>query len=184
MESFINYSPTRDLALCRFGLSCWYLQSSSNEDEIAVAHDFQVPTATPPAGHTTVDLQPCPFPNFFIMIRQLSNSTSFSALSSKRFLATASTALSAVAQTHASSLSNWPGTSFSGGRIKNYIGGAFVESKANKWIEVHDPSTQSVLSRVPETTESEFEDAVGAAKEAFESWRKTSVLTRQRFVME
>jgi malonate-semialdehyde dehydrogenase (acetylating) / methylmalonate-semialdehyde dehydrogenase len=59
-----------------------------------------------------------------------------------------------------------------------------VESKASKWIEVHDPSTQTVLSRVPETTESEFEDAVGAAKEAFKSWRKTSVLTRQRFAME
>jgi malonate-semialdehyde dehydrogenase (acetylating) / methylmalonate-semialdehyde dehydrogenase len=118
------------------------------------------------------------------MLRQLSNSTPRTALSSKRFLATASIALSTVAQTHASSLSNWPGTSFSGGQIKNYIGGSFVESKANKWIDVHDPSTQSVLSRVPETTENEFEDAVGAAKEAFETWRRTSVLTRQRFVME
>jgi len=122
------------------------------------------------------------------MLRQLSNlsnSTPHAALfAKKRFLATASAALSSVGQTHASSLSNWPGTSFSGGQVKNYIGGEFKESKANKWTDVHDPSTQTLLSRVPETTESEFEEAVGAAKKAFETWRKTSVLTRQSFVME
>ena len=41
-----------------------------------------------------------------------------------------------------------------------------------------------MLSRVPETTSSEFEQAVEAAKEAFKTWSRTSVLTRQRFVLE
>lgn len=41
-----------------------------------------------------------------------------------------------------------------------------------------------MISRVPETTSSEFEQAVEAAKEAFKTWSRTSVLTRQRFALE
>ena len=33
----------------------------------------------------------------------------------------------------------WKGTTANGGRTKNYIGGKFVESKAEKWLKVHDP---------------------------------------------
>jgi len=66
----------------------------------------------------------------------------------------------------------------------NFIGGRFEESKADMWNDVNDPSTQTLLSRVPETTEEEFERAVASAKKAFEGWRRTSVLTRQRFALE
>ncbi|KZT37434.1 Methylmalonate-semialdehyde dehydrogenase [Sistotremastrum suecicum HHB10207 ss-3] len=79
---------------------------------------------------------------------------------------------------------SWKGTSATGGTTKNFIGGEFVESKAEKWIDVHDPATQTLLSRVPETTSDEFEQAVSAAEEAFKSWRRTSVVTRQRAVLE
>ena len=41
-----------------------------------------------------------------------------------------------------------------------------------------------MLTRVPETTSSEFEDAVGAASQAFKTWSRTSVLTRQRVALE
>jgi len=80
--------------------------------------------------------------------------------------------------------SSWKGTNASGGNTKNYIGGQFVESKTEKWIDVLDPSSQTLLTRVPETTSVEFNAAVDAASQAYTSWRKTSVLTRQRFVME
>ena len=76
------------------------------------------------------------------------------------------------------------GTSFQGGSAKNYINGAFTESAASEWKEVRDPSTQTVLSQVPESTADEFEAAVSAAETAFQSWSRTSVLTRQRFVLE
>lgn len=66
----------------------------------------------------------------------------------------------------------------------NFIGGRFEESKTDKWNDVNDPSTQTLLSRVPETTEEEFEQAVASAKNAFEGWRRTSVLTRQKFALE
>lgn len=78
----------------------------------------------------------------------------------------------------------WKGTSATGGTTKNYIGGEFVESKADRWIDVHDPASNVVVNRVPETTESEFNDAVAAAKEAYKTWGKTSIMRRQRVIFE
>ncbi|TEB38997.1 methylmalonate-semialdehyde dehydrogenase [Coprinellus micaceus] len=93
--------------------------------------------------------------------------------------------LSAAALPRAQRLSaDWKGTSATGRNTKNFIGGQFVESKSAGWIDVHDPSTQTVLTRVPQTTDREFEQAVDAASHAFKLWSKTSVLTRQKFVME
>jgi malonate-semialdehyde dehydrogenase (acetylating)/methylmalonate-semialdehyde dehydrogenase len=93
--------------------------------------------------------------------------------------------LSSLARPRAEGISaHWQGTSCTGGQTMNFIGGRFEESRADKWNDVHDPSTQTVLSRVPETTEEEFERAVAAAKTAFEGWRRTSVLTRQKFALE
>lgn len=45
-------------------------------------------------------------------------------------------------------------------------------------------STQTLLTRVPETTMEEFDQAVNAASQAFKSWSKQSVLARQRFAIE
>lgn len=45
-------------------------------------------------------------------------------------------------------------------------------------------ATQTLLSRVPETTAEEFQQAVSAASEAYKTWSRSSVLTRQRFVLE
>lgn len=41
--------------------------------------------------------------------------------------------------------SNWKGTNASGGATKNYIGGEFVESKAEKWLDVVDPVSIAAL---------------------------------------
>ncbi|EIN14088.1 methylmalonate-semialdehyde dehydrogenase [Punctularia strigosozonata HHB-11173 SS5] len=93
--------------------------------------------------------------------------------------------LTANARARAEQLSSeWKGTNASGGNTKNYIGGQFVESSTQDWIEVLDPSTQTLLTRVPETTSSEFQQAVAAASDAFKTWSRTSVLTRQKFAME
>ncbi|KAL7285218.1 hypothetical protein ACG7TL_000311 [Trametes sanguinea] len=93
--------------------------------------------------------------------------------------------LSATAKAKAEQLSKeWKGTSATGENTKNFIGGQFVESKADKWIDVVDPATQTLLTRVPETTSSEFDQAVSAASEAYKTWSRSSVLTRQRFVMD
>ena len=48
--------------------------------------------------------------------------------------------LGPVARAKAEDITNgWKGTSASGGNTKNYIGGEFVESKAEKWLDVVDP---------------------------------------------
>ncbi|KAM5531879.1 hypothetical protein V8D89_014433 [Ganoderma adspersum] len=108
-----------------------------------------------------------------------------------RSLATSSTTrpalsgLSATAKSRAEKISQeWKGTSATGGDSKNFIGGEFVESKADQWIDVVDPASQTLLTRVPETTSSEFEQAVDAAQQAYKTWSRTSVLTRQRFVID
>ncbi|KAJ7783625.1 methylmalonate-semialdehyde dehydrogenase [Mycena maculata] len=92
--------------------------------------------------------------------------------------------LSALARNSAERLSEWKGTSVTGGTTKNFIGGEFVDSKTTDWIDILDPSTQTLLSRVPQTTSTEFEQAVDAASHAYKSWSRTSVLGRQRFALE
>ncbi|KAH9937058.1 methylmalonate-semialdehyde dehydrogenase [Fomitopsis serialis] len=94
-------------------------------------------------------------------------------------------ALAPTARAKAEQLSaDWKGTSATGEKTKNFIGGAFVESSAESWIDVVDPATQTLLTRVPETTSSEFDQAVSAASQAYKTWSRSSVLTRQRFVLE
>ncbi|KAI9461778.1 methylmalonate-semialdehyde dehydrogenase [Boletus coccyginus] len=93
--------------------------------------------------------------------------------------------LSQTARPWAEKLSaEWKGTHAAGRNTKNYIGGEFVESKATVWHDVVDPSTQTLLTRVPETTSAEFERAVDAASQAYKTWSRQSVLSRQRFAME
>ncbi|KAF8577890.1 Methylmalonate-semialdehyde dehydrogenase [Ramaria rubella] len=93
--------------------------------------------------------------------------------------------LTSLARAKAEEISkNWKGTSATGGKTKNYIGGKFVESQTTEWIDVLDPSTQTLVTQVPQTTLAEFEQAAAAASEAFKTWSRTSLLTRQKFVFE
>ncbi|XP_014662977.1 PREDICTED: probable methylmalonate-semialdehyde dehydrogenase [acylating], mitochondrial [Priapulus caudatus] len=62
---------------------------------------------------------------------------------------------------------------------KLFINGKFIESKATKWIDLHNPATNEVVTRVPESTRDEMLAAVGAAKQAFGEWSRTTILTRQ-----
>ena len=48
--------------------------------------------------------------------------------------------LSATARSKAEKISQeWKGTSATGGNTRNFVGGEFVESKAEQWIDVVDP---------------------------------------------
>jgi len=48
--------------------------------------------------------------------------------------------LNAIARPIAERLSaEWKGTSLTGGKTKNFINGEFVDSKTDKWFDVHDP---------------------------------------------
>lgn len=68
--------------------------------------------------------------------------------------------------------------------VSNFINGKFVKSTATRFFDVHNPATGNLLTRVPQSTENELESAVDAAKKAFPTWRDTSVLTRQRKMLD
>lgn len=62
-----------------------------------------------------------------------------------RTYTTSASTLNPISLAKANQLSaDWKGTSLIGGTTTNYIGGEFVESKADKWLEIHDPVCLSV----------------------------------------
>jgi malonate-semialdehyde dehydrogenase (acetylating)/methylmalonate-semialdehyde dehydrogenase len=65
-----------------------------------------------------------------------------------------------------------------------YSNGEFYDSAATEFFDVRDPSTQRLLSRVPQPTPKEMTDIVNIAEEAVEDWRNVSVLTRQRILFK
>lgn len=65
-------------------------------------------------------------------------------------------------------------------KLKNYIGGKWVESKTTKYEDVYNPATKELICQVPISTREDVEHAVQVAKEAFESWKKVAVPKRAR----
>jgi len=68
--------------------------------------------------------------------------------------------------------------------VKLLINGEFVESSSTQWQDVVNPATQQVLARVPMATAAEIAAAVGAAKSAFKTWRKTPIGARARIFLK
>jgi malonate-semialdehyde dehydrogenase (acetylating)/methylmalonate-semialdehyde dehydrogenase len=60
---------------------------------------------------------------------------------------------------------------------RNYIGGRFVDADLPS-IEVHDPSTGEVISRVPMSTAKEVDAAVVAARRSLGGWASTPIKER------
>lgn len=60
-----------------------------------------------------------------------------------------------------------------------FVDNKFVTSKTDKFIDLPDPATNNLVTRVPQMTDDEMRAAVASAEKAFESWRNTTVLARQ-----
>ena len=67
-------------------------------------------------------------------------------------------------------------------RLKNYIGGEWVESSATNYIPVHNPATCDILAECPDSTYEDVDKAVQAATEAFDEWRETPILSRAQYM--
>lgn len=67
---------------------------------------------------------------------------------------------------------------------RNFIDNKFVESKATQWIDLHDPATNNLVTRVPQTTDEELKAAVASASKAFPVWKATSLLSRQQIMFK
>ncbi|KAI9218005.1 Aldehyde/histidinol dehydrogenase [Blastocladiella britannica] len=68
-------------------------------------------------------------------------------------------------------------------RVKSLVNGEFFESAATKWHPIHNPATAEIVAWVPESTPDELHAAAESSAEAFNSWKKTTVLTRQQVMM-
>jgi malonate-semialdehyde dehydrogenase (acetylating)/methylmalonate-semialdehyde dehydrogenase len=66
----------------------------------------------------------------------------------------------------------------------NFLDNQFIPSKTSSWIDLHDPATNNLVTRVPQSTDEELRAAVESAKKAFPAWKATSVLHRQQIMFK
>lgn len=66
----------------------------------------------------------------------------------------------------------------------NFLDNKFVPSQATQWIDLHDPATNNLVTRVPQSTDAELRAAVDSAEKAFPAWRATSLLHRQQLMFK
>ena len=67
---------------------------------------------------------------------------------------------------------------------KNFLDNKFVESKTSLWIDLYDPATNNLVSRVPQNTDEELDAAIASAQKAFPSWKATSLLHKQQIMFK
>lgn len=67
---------------------------------------------------------------------------------------------------------------------KLFIDGQFVDSKTSRWVELYNPATNELVTRVPESTPAELQAAVDSAKQAYQGWKNTSVMSRQQVMLK
>lgn len=63
-----------------------------------------------------------------------------------------------------------------------FIDNNLLNSSTQKFVDLHDPATNNLVTRVPENTDEEMKAAVASAQKAFQTWSKTTVLTRQQIM--
>ncbi len=68
--------------------------------------------------------------------------------------------------------------------LKMYIDGKFIENKSGKWIDVLNPSTEEVISRMPDGTIEEARTAIDAAEKAQGAWERLPAIQRAGYLMK
>ncbi|KAL4913373.1 Aldehyde/histidinol dehydrogenase [Aspergillus aurantiobrunneus] len=66
----------------------------------------------------------------------------------------------------------------------NFRDNEFLPSKASTWIDLYDPATNNLVTRVPQSTDEELRAAVDSAQKAFPAWRATSIMARQQIMFK
>ena len=64
--------------------------------------------------------------------------------------------------------------------LKNFINGEWVDSVSGKTLDVPNPATNELLTKVPVSSKEDVDSAVAAAKEAFQRWKNVPVPKRAR----
>ena len=68
--------------------------------------------------------------------------------------------------------------------LRMFINGKFVDNKSGKWIDVLNPSTEEVISRQPEGTCEDADEAVLAAEKAQLKWEQVPAVERGQYLMK
>lgn len=68
--------------------------------------------------------------------------------------------------------------------IKNFIGGKWVASESNQTEPVYNPATGEVIAEVPISNETDLNQAIATAKEAFQTWKEVAVPRRARILFK
>lgn len=66
----------------------------------------------------------------------------------------------------------------------NFLDNQFVPSKTQQWIDLKDPATNNLVTRVPQSTDEELKAAVESAKKAFPAWKATSIMHKQQVMFK
>ncbi|WP_018923945.1 CoA-acylating methylmalonate-semialdehyde dehydrogenase [Salsuginibacillus kocurii] len=69
-------------------------------------------------------------------------------------------------------------------KLKNYIGGKWVESTSGKIDDIPNPATGETIAQVPISSPEELDRAVEVAQEAFKTWSNTAVPRRARILFK
>ena len=70
------------------------------------------------------------------------------------------------------------------GNTPYFLDNKFIESKTGSWIDLYDPATNNLVTRVPQSTDEELNAAVESAKKAFPAWKATSLLHKQQIMFK
>ena len=113
-----------------------------------------------------------------------------SAVAARRLHATAqqlkpASAAAAATPAAAPAAQGYPTTHDKIGQVGNtpyFLNNQFYESKTDKYIDLPDPATNNLVTRVPQMTDKEMKAAVDSSAKAFKTWRNTTVLHRQQIM--
>ncbi|HMT03948.1 MAG TPA: CoA-acylating methylmalonate-semialdehyde dehydrogenase [Solirubrobacterales bacterium] len=67
-------------------------------------------------------------------------------------------------------------------RLKNYVGGEWVDAGGAEFHDVINPATGDIIAEVPYSTANHLDEAVRAARQALPAWRGVSTIARARML--
>ncbi|KAH8602583.1 Aldehyde/histidinol dehydrogenase [Bisporella sp. PMI_857] len=65
-----------------------------------------------------------------------------------------------------------------------FIDNKFLKSETTQFIDLTDPATGNLVTRVPQSTDAELQAAVESARKAFPAWKATSIMARQQIMFK
>jgi len=67
-------------------------------------------------------------------------------------------------------------------QLTNFINGRFIQPKSEEYLDVFEPATGHVYSKVPNSSSTDIEIAYQAANEAFPGWSELTVTDRSQYL--